>query len=155
MAAPDPDGTRIRWIEGDDTRRLSDVHATCFDEAWSAEALGTLLRMPGVFGLLIEDETTFSGFILCRVAADEAEVLTLAVLPSARRRSLGRWLLQEAIEVARGLGAAQLLLEVGEGNAAARALYTEAGLQILGRRRNYYRRAGQVAEDALLLGVQL
>ncbi|WP_223292037.1 GNAT family N-acetyltransferase [Defluviicoccus vanus] len=79
------------------------------------------------------------GFILCRVAADEAEVLTLAVRPRRRRCGIGRLLLEEAMDVARSMGARQLFLEVGENNTAAGNLYLSMGLQTNGRRRGYYR----------------
>lgn len=155
MSPMNLDEMALRWIGLSDACQLSRVHAACFADAWSADALKTLVQMPGVFGLLVEDTSAIHGFILCRVVADEAEVLTLAVLPTARRRGLGRRLLLEAIEGARTLGAARLLLEVGEKNESARALYTSAGLGILGRRRGYYRLAGEAPQDALTLGMSL
>ena len=75
------------------------------------------------------------------VVADEAEILTLAVLPAARRQGLGSRLVAACLAEAGAAGAARLHLEVGAGNAAARALYVRAGFVEAGRRAGYYRGA--------------
>uniref|UniRef100_UPI001F012A0B GNAT family N-acetyltransferase n=1 Tax=Falsiroseomonas oryziterrae TaxID=2911368 RepID=UPI001F012A0B len=102
-------------------------------ERWGADAIRLMLEMPGAFGLVARD-----GFVLARVAADEAEILTLAVLPEARRQGVGGALLAGAMAAAAARGAAAMFLEVSEGNAAARALYAAAGFSGVGRRRRYY-----------------
>ena len=86
-----------------------------------------------------------------RVAGPEAELLTLAVLPAARRRGLATLLVGafEAQAVARG--AEECLLEVAETNAAARALYAGLGYLAAGRRPGYYRPLGAAPVDALVL----
>lgn len=90
------------------------------------------------------------GFALFALAADEAEVLTLAVAPGARRRGLGAALLAAAAAAAAARGARSIHLEVAEDNAAARALYARAGFAETGRRRGYYARPGG-RTDALRL----
>lgn len=121
------------------------LHAACFSaaEAWGAEAIALMLELPGAFGVLRPG----AGFVLARVAADEAEILTLAVVPAARRAGLGANLLAEAMAGARARGAVALFLEVSEGNQAARTLYAICGFAEVGRRRRYY--TGGV--DALVL----
>ena len=54
------------------------------------------------------------GFILARAAGGEAEILTLAVMPAARRQGIGRALVPAAARHAQGLGAESLFLEVGD-----------------------------------------
>ena len=76
--------------------------------------------------------------ILARVAADEAEVLTLAVVGAARRAGVGRRLLAAAMGEAARRGAASMFLEVGERNGAALGLYAGAGFVAVGRRERYY-----------------
>ncbi len=98
-------------------------------------------------GLTPEGEREAAAFILIRVAADEAEVLTLAVVPSAQGRGLGRRLLQAALDGAAALGAATMFLEVSPDNGRALALYAHAGFVRIGRRPHYYRDGG----DALVL----
>jgi len=85
--------------------------------------------------------------ILARVAADEAEILTLAVTPAARRRGLGTALLRAAMHRARDLGATAMFLEVAVTNQPARALYASLGFSEAGSRRHYY----SDGTDALIL----
>ena len=94
-----------------------------------------------------EGAASNGGLILARVAADEAEILTLAVTPQARGRGLGRRLLQTALDHARTQGAASMFLEVSPANAPALALYARAGFAPVGRRPRYYPGGG----DALVL----
>lgn len=115
--------------------RLAFLHAVCFSRprAWSAAEFTGLLGSPGVFLC-----GAAAGFVMGRVVADEAEVLTLAVAPPARRAGTGRALLAafEAAALARGAMAA--FLEVAADNRAALALYDRAGYVSVGRRRGYF-----------------
>jgi ribosomal-protein-alanine N-acetyltransferase len=127
------------------TDALAALHAQCFPDAWDAAAIAALLATPGTFAFAHDD-----GFVLARVAGDEAEILTLAVAPSARGRGLGRALLQAVIRKLSDLGAASLFLEVGADNPAALALYAGLGFTRVGMRKAYYR-----GGDALVLRLSL
>ena len=85
--------------------------------------------------------------ILARVAADEAEILTLAVHPERRRHGLGSALLGAAVDRAIASGARSMFLEVAVTNKAARALYAAHGFVEAGLRRRYY----SDGTDALIL----
>lgn len=124
---------------------LAALHATSFPDAWDAKAIADLLSSPGTFAFAADD-----GFVLARVAAGEAEILTLAVVPAARGKGLGRALLQAAITKARALGAQTMFLEVGADNPAARALYASLGFMKVGDRKGYYQ-----GRDALVLRLPL
>ena len=128
---------------------LAAIHAAAFvgAEAWDAALFARQLAMPGVFGLLHPD----AGLLLARLAADQAEILTLAVAPPARRRGVGMELLRKAAAEAAARGGATLFLEVSAGNAAARALYAAAGFRQVGRRGAYY----ADGSDALVLALPL
>ena len=117
---------------------------------WDAAAFASLLATPGSFALVAETGEGPAGLVLARLAADEAEILTIGILPARRQGGLGRRLVEAAAAAARAAGAARLFLEVAESNQPARALYRAAGFQEVGRRRGYYRLAGG-AVDALLL----
>lgn len=129
---------------------LAQLHAEAFDAPWSPQAFAELLGQPGV--QLTGDDR---GFILIRTVADEAEILTLAVRPAARRQGRGRALFEAAAKHAASLGASRLFLEVAEDNAPARALYAALGFETAGRRPRYYPRAQGPAADALLLVLNL
>lgn len=129
---------------------LAALHGTSFDRAWTAAAFADLLSQPGVTAITAPD-----GFILFRVVADEAEILTLAVRPQARGRGQGAELTRNAAVVAAAAGAQRLFLEVAEDNVAARALYRRVGFEAVGRRPRYYARPGASPVDALLLSLNL
>ena len=74
-----------------DPTALAALHASAFPAPWSAAVFADLLAQPGVL-LGVEPD----GFILIRVVLDEAEILTLAVVPPARRHGLGRRLVEAA-----------------------------------------------------------
>lgn len=115
---------------------MAAIHRTAFPpaEAWGTDAIALQLALPGVIGWL----DWRGGMILARVAADEVEVLTLAVAPAARRRGLGTRLLDAAMTLATARGARTAFLEVSIGNEAARTLYARAGFTPTGRRPRYY-----------------
>ena len=114
---------------------LADLHARCFatPRPWSASEFAALLDSRGCF-LLEEDH----GFLLGRVIADEAELLTLAVDPDARRAGTGRRLVARFAGRARDMGAVEAFLEVASDNLAARALYSCTDWVEAGVRRDYY-----------------
>jgi tRNA threonylcarbamoyladenosine biosynthesis protein TsaB len=116
-----------------DTAPLAALHAACFDDAWDAASLRTTLAAPGAFAFHDRD-----GFVVARVASDEAEILTLAVTPGARGKGLGRALLSAAIAEAQSRGAKAVFLEVGRDNPAALALYAALRFANVGSRKGYY-----------------
>lgn len=124
----------LRAATPDDAAALAGLHATAFDHPWAASEIADLAAQPGAFALLAEAR----GFILCRAIAGEAEILTLAVDPAARRLGVARALVEAAAGVAAQAGAETLFLEVADDNAAALGLYAGTGFERVGRRRNYY-----------------
>jgi ribosomal-protein-alanine N-acetyltransferase len=91
---------------------------------------------------------TIAGYVVALDAADEGEILNLAVAPAGRRHGLGRALVEHVLEVLRARGIRHVYLEVRESNAPARALYAAHGFEEVSRRRHYYRRP---VEDAIVL----
>lgn len=128
--------------------RLEALHATAFSQPWDAATFETLLGQSGV--IAVEDR---DGFVLLRVVADEAEILTLAVRSSARGQGIGTRLVREGCAEARRQGATRLFLEVAQDNAAARALYARTGFIEAGRRPGYYSRPDGHRQDALILAL--
>ena len=138
----------------DQSEVLAAVHAQAFDRSWAASEIKALLEAPGVFALLAaKDEPV--GMVMCRTVADEAEILTLAVAPQARRQGVGRGLVLAARDLAQQAGAGALLLEVGTANTAAVGLYDRLGFVQAGRRTAYYDRGQAGREDALVLRLDL
>lgn len=145
---------------------LADTHRACFDaaagfgEPWDVRAMGEILAMPGAGGRLARwsgageaDGGRPVGLALYRIAADEAELLTLGVVPELRRRGIASRLVAATCAATGAAGALRLVLEVAEHNDAARRLYARLGFAELGYRRGYYaaRTSGAAARTALVL----
>jgi [ribosomal protein S18]-alanine N-acetyltransferase len=124
---------------------LAILHACAFPpgERWGKDALALTLEMPGTFGLF----SPGTGMVLARIAADQAEILTLAVVPKARRQGCGLALLRAAEARASLANANTMFLEVSVLNEAALLLYRRAGYQEVARRPHYY----PDGSDALVL----
>ena len=127
---------------------MAALHAACFTtpRPWSAQEFADLLANPATFAL-----TTRDGFLLGRVVAQEAELLTLAVAPAARRHGQGRQLVQAFLTESRQRRSESAFLEVAASNQSAQALYLAAGFTQAGKRRGYYHAPGGETEDALIL----
>ena len=125
---------------------LAAIHAAAEPaRCWSAGVFALQLGLPGAFCLL----DPAGAYLLARVAADEAEILSLATAPGLQRQGRAARLLRAARTEAAGHGATSLVLEVAVDNVAARGLYTGAGFATVGHRAGYY---GPGA-DALILRV--
>ena len=127
---------------------LARLHSRCFASPppWSARAFADALATRNTFLLCAP-----GAFALGRVVAGEAELLTLAVAPEARRRGVARNLCSRFGEAARTTGADAAFLEVAADNAAARALYLGCGWIEAGRRPRYY----GPALDAVIMRLDL
>lgn len=133
--------------------RLAETHRAAFaptSREWSGDEIADLARA----GLLLADDVD-RGFALFSVAADEAELLTIAVHPDHRRCGLARDLLTSAERMLRADGALRIYLEVAADNPPAIALYEALQYQISGRRKLYYRRAAGDRIDAVVMAKDL
>jgi ribosomal-protein-alanine N-acetyltransferase len=133
-----------------DAAALAQVHATSFAAAWSGDEILRFATDPGGFALVADEAGEAAAFILFRVLAGEAEVLTLAVRPPFRRRGVAQALLEAALALAAPTAQA-MLLEVAADNPGALALYAGAGFRTVGRRAGYYARPGAPAVDAIVM----
>ena len=132
---------------------LAEIHARAFEEGWSAAEIAKLLESPAVFAM-ISAAPERRGFVMAWAAAGDAELITVAVVPEARRKGIGAALVEAAGAFARARGAATIHLEVAEDNAPARALYARLGYEEVGRRRGYYARPEGFA-DAIVMRLTL
>ena len=142
-----------------DLDRAARLHREAFmpmgERGWTRQDIAGLLASPGTDGFLLEEKSDDIGMAICRVAADEAELLTVAVNPHHRRRGAGRRLLEAVIGQVRLAGARTLFLEVGADNPAARALYDSLGFVVAGRRAGYYARVDGPPADAVIMRLTL
>lgn len=143
----------LREVRWQDLAELADLETELFGaEAWSLPSWwGELAGRPRRECFLAEDDEGIVGYAVLDHGGEVSDVMTIAVLPRARRTGLGRRLLEELVTRARTAGAQRLLLEVRADNAAARGLYAARGFSQLQTRRGYYPDGG----DALVLALDL
>ena len=130
---------------------MAGIHARCFEKPWDEAAMAQFATAPGVLCLTGDVGTSPAGVLIARVAADEAELLTIGVIPDCRRAGLGGALLGRAMAVLAACGARQLYLEVDEENTAALGLYKALGATPVGRRERYYGDGADAAIFSLAL----
>jgi ribosomal-protein-alanine N-acetyltransferase len=121
-----------------DGRAIARLHGEAFLRGWSEDEVEQLLLDASVVGHRACAGAALVGFVLSRVAADEAEILSIAVAASQRGRGTAARLLALHLRRLAGLGVRRVFLEVGEDNAAACRLYARAGFAEVGRRERYY-----------------
>jgi ribosomal-protein-alanine N-acetyltransferase len=133
-AQPVVDAARMR-----DARRMAELHGASFHRGWGESEVEQLLGERNVLAHCLRARRRVIGFIISRLAADEAEILSVAVDPSWRGRGLSRTLLATHLGHLAGHGIRTVFLEVEENNAPAVRLYRRVGFQTVGRREQYYR----------------
>jgi [ribosomal protein S18]-alanine N-acetyltransferase len=131
-----------------DVQRLE---AALFGElAWSEHALAAELDQTTgdrLFLLAVENEECV-GYSIVVLLGTVADLLRIAVAPSAQRTGVATALLDAATTWSRQRGATEMILEVAETNGPAIALYEKAGFEQRAMRDRYY----TSGEAALVLG---
>lgn len=127
---------------------LAEIERQCFSAPWSEKALSEELNSDKSLFLVAEEGDTVLGYVGCQTVLDEGYITNVAVHPAARRRGVARMLLQSLQETALQRGLTFVTLEVRVSNAAAIALYENAGYVPVGTRKGFYQNP---KEDALLM----
>jgi [ribosomal protein S18]-alanine N-acetyltransferase len=134
-----------------DAGRLAQLHAASFHRGWGEAEFEGMLTERNTLVHRLRTGRKVIGFAVSRMAADEAEILSIAVADSHRGRGLSRNLLLTHLGHLAGRGVRTVFLEVEENNQPARRLYQRAGFGIAGRRERYYREAGGEQLNALVM----
>lgn len=139
---------------------LAEIHGAAFARTWSEDDFAHLLSEPAVFAVTVRRQSLFggrhlAGFVIVRVAADEAEILTIAVRRGDRGRGYGRLLMEEVLRRLYRERIAACFLEVDRDNRVAIALYRSLGFVIAGERPGYYPDAASDGRAALVMRVHL
>ncbi len=129
---------------------LAQIEKQCFHAPWNEDMLWEELGK-GIF-LVAEQDGETVGYVGCQTVLDEGYITNVAVSPESRRQGVGKALIAALIERAEVCGLAFVTLEVRVSNAAAIALYSGAGFERVGTRKNFY---SAPSEDALLMTICL
>jgi len=134
-----------------DARKLAQMHGASFHRGWSESEFEQLLTERSTLTHRLRAGGETIGFIISRLAADEAEILSVAIDRAWRGRGLSRQLLDTHLGHLAGQGIRTVFLEVEENNAPAVRLYQRTGFQIVGRREQYYREpSGQLLNAVVM-----
>ena len=143
----------LRLLRPDRAGACARLHVQGFAHPWSSEEFAALIANSSNVGAAALDPITGSlrGFVLSRLAADEAEILTIAVDAAFQGKGVGRALLSENLRQASNAGARAMFLEVAQDNAPALALYERFGFVQVGERAGYYRRKDGTRAAAVVM----
>lgn len=129
---------------------LTAIHRQCFTNYWNPDAFSDFFSVRHTYALLALAPEP-AGMMVFRLQHEQADIITLCVLPPWRRGGIARKLLQAAIGKAKELGVKQMFLDVEDGNEAAFELYRQAGFTQINRRKLYYRQKDGSFTDALVM----
>jgi ribosomal-protein-alanine N-acetyltransferase len=141
----------VETASSHDARRLAQLHGESFHRGWGEGEFESMLSERNTLVHRLRVGRQLVGFAVSRMAADEAEILSIAVAASHRGRGLSRNLLLTHLGHLAGHGVRTIFLEVEENNQPARRLYERAGFAVAGRRERYYQQPGGEQLNALLM----
>ncbi len=134
-----------------DAPRLARLHGELFHRGWGEAEFEVMLAERNTLVHRFRIGRKIIGFAVSRLAADEAEILSIALAASYRGRGLSRSLLLTHLGHLAGRGVRTVFLEVEENNQPARRLYERSGFTVVGRRERYYQQASGEQLNALLM----
>ena len=134
-----------------DAAQLAQLHAASFHRGWGEGEFELMLRERNTLVHRLTLGRKLIGFAVSRMAADEAEILSIAVDERHRGRGLSRNLLLTHLGHLAGRGVRKIFLEVEENNQPARRLYERLGFTVVGRRESYYKQGDGEQMNALLM----
>ncbi|MFO0389675.1 MAG: ribosomal protein S18-alanine N-acetyltransferase [Alphaproteobacteria bacterium] len=140
----------VRIVGKEAAELLSDVHTQCFPHYWDKDAFNDFFSVAGTMALLAEADKVV-GMLVYRISHEQADIITIAVLPEFRRKGIARLLMDKALQALQGQGVETLFLDVEYGNQPAISLYEALGFSHQRRRRQYYRQTDGTCTDALVM----
>ena len=140
----------IRPCFANESELLASIHRQCFPHYWNPEAFNNFFSVSGTHALVVGDSHP-QAMMVFRVQYEQADIITIGVLPGFRRQGIARMLVEETMKSVRAMGAKQLFLDVEDGNVAAIELYKGFGFYQINRRKLYYRQKDGSYMDALVM----
>ncbi len=145
---------KVERLRVEDVQCLVQLERLCFTMPWRAEQYAQAFTQKNfaAFGMKtvathVQDiSAKLIAYISFYHAADELEILNIAVIPALRRQGYGRTLLQTALQAACKMGMKKAVLEVRTSNTPARLLYESLGFVCVGQRPRYYSDTGEDAQ---------
>jgi ribosomal-protein-alanine N-acetyltransferase len=134
-----------------DAASFAALHKVAFARGWNMQEFEALLIERNAVAHRLRLNKRIIGFIISRIAADEAEILSVVIDGAFRGRGLAGGLLWRHLAQLAGQGVNRVFLEVEQSNAAARRLYARTGFREIATRQGYYRDAGGQERAAVVM----
>jgi ribosomal-protein-alanine N-acetyltransferase len=153
----DPRNLSLLWATPERAEEIAALHALLFNPPWDAASITSSIEHPASASFIaqVREPNVMAGFVIGRIAADEAEVLSIGVAKEWQRRGVGRRMVEGLVRAARRAEVKRVFLEVASDNEAAGALYHSLGFIPAGGRKGYYQRADGSKVDAIILALAL
>lgn len=151
-----PHGLHIEPAEVRDAEVIAKLHAQGFHTGWPVADFQSYIagRDTPVY-VACDARRKIVGFAMLRLAADEAELITIAVDRGWRKKGVGRALLNAALDDLQMTPAKKLFLEVAADNTAALRLYSRHGFGKVSERQGYYARPDGRPATAIVMARDL
>jgi [ribosomal protein S18]-alanine N-acetyltransferase len=146
---------RISQALPSDAAALAQLHAEALPPGWPAADIAASCGHPRRIVLKAMDGAIPLGFAILQFAADEAEILTIAVARQALRKGAASSIMAKAITICEERLVSCIYLEVAESNGPALGLYNKFGFSMFARRKNYYQSARPAPETALIMRLDI
>ncbi|KXU39145.1 ribosomal-protein-alanine acetyltransferase [Ventosimonas gracilis] len=144
--------TCFRPMQEADLPTVLDIERSAFSHPWTRKLFLDSLKNHQCWLILNQEGPVGHGII--SLILDEAHLLNLCIKPQHQRSGLGLALLEKLLDEARAKGARECFLEVRQSHQSAQRLYHRCGFNEVGRRHDYYPKAGGF-EDALVMACAL
>ncbi len=138
-----------------DAPGLAALHAHALPPGWPAADLAASCANANRIVLKAVDGGVLLGFAVLQFAADEAEILSLAVAAEARRQGVASSIMEASIAAFDQKPVSHIYLEVAEGNGAALKLYEKFGFRVFAQRKNYYQASRSDPVTALIMRLDI
>lgn len=146
----------FRNVGQEESAVLTEIHAEAFANYWNPNDFNDFFAVYGTRAIVVHAQTgETAGMVVFRVTEEQADIITIAIRPAFRRLGIAKALMRQSIEMAAGLGATEMFLDVEDGNTAAMALYKSLGFTNISRRKLYYRQKDGSYTDALVMTCKL
>ena len=158
----DPRLVSLLWADIERSGEIAELHAQLFDPPWDEAGVRGLLDNPGSSALIAKVRNTAevseapqppisAGFIIGQIAADQAEIISVGVLPEYQKHGLGRMLVEGLVRALQRAEVKRVFLDVAADNTAALSLYYKLRFEQVSSRAGYYKRRDNTSVDALVL----
>ena len=138
------------FAKTDDAQEIEQIEKQSFSDAWSINSIQREINQKRI--IIIKDNDDILGYCIFMIAADEGEILRIAVKENMRKRGIGKSLILSAVTQMKSEGCKYVFLEVRASNIAALQLYKSTGFEETGIRKGYY---ADNNEDAVLFKLEI